>query len=107
MLALCRGWNKTPIALIEGRRYSEEEIARKVRVCYNPVTPLVRLPVWLRCCSDHIRLEKQSDIDLACKLICLQHNEGVSDESDDSLMLSQDESEEDDSDDYEVAVVLD
>ena len=84
MLTLCKGWNKAPISLIKTRRYYDVEVARKVQAVYNPVSPLVSTPIWLSFCSDYIRLEGKEEILLACKLICLQHNEGLSDSEPDT-----------------------
>jgi hypothetical protein len=104
MLMLCKGWNKSPITLFKNKRYHDAEIARKVQAVYNPVSPLVRTPIWLSYCSQHIPLNTKEEVELACKLIALQHNESVSDsesETSESSETSSVCSESDMEEDYE------
>ena len=74
---ICCGWARTPVALSPQQRYYPEQIMARLGP-FNPtrkvVSPLVWMPVWIYMDGSYIRLESKDEMQLACKLVCVYHN---------------------------------
>ena len=62
--------------LSESWRYHPEQILNLLGLLppdVKPVSPLVRMPVYLLCEGEYVKIE-WNNIDLACSLVAIKHN---------------------------------
>jgi hypothetical protein len=76
-MQICYGWARKPIVLSPEQRYLPEQLLNRLGP-FNPsrkvASPLVWMPVWICMDGQHIRLNSQDEINLACRLVCVYHN---------------------------------
>jgi hypothetical protein len=88
---ICCGWARKPIVLSSEQCYYPEQLMARLG-SFNPVrktvSPLVWMPVWIYMEGSYIRLDSKDEIQLACKLVCVYHNNGP-----DSKLLCDEDSE--------------
>ena len=78
MMQICRGWARVPLSLSRERRYHAEQLMSRLKPLppESLASPLVRQPVWIRVEGRCVQLNSLAEIELACKLVCIQHNCG-------------------------------
>jgi hypothetical protein len=92
-MEICRGWAKRPIQMSGRQTYQPEELLRRALPGSAPVSPLVCQPVWVVLEGRSVRLYCREEIELACRLACIQHNARVG--SDGEATTEEEESGED------------
>jgi len=92
---ICKGWDKRPLSLSPQLTYQPEALIRRVLPSSAPpASPLVCQPIWVVLEGKSVRVRCKEEIELACRLVCIHHNNQVEQESEDDMSdTTEDESD--------------